>query len=49
VKAIFPEVTVLRPTLIYNTLDMNPTIAGKWGMQMKMFNRMNWIIDGMNA
>jgi nucleoside-diphosphate-sugar epimerase len=49
VKAIFPEVTVLRPTLIYNTLDMNPTIAGKWGMQMKMFNRMNWIIEGMNA
>jgi dTDP-4-dehydrorhamnose reductase len=49
VKAIFPEVTVLRPTLIVNTLDLNPTIAGKWGMQMKMFNRMNWLIEGMNA
>lgn len=49
VKAIFPDVTVLRPTMIYNTLDMNPTIAGKWSMQMKMFNRMNWIIEGMNA
>ena len=48
-KAIFPEVTVLRPTLIMNTLDLNPTIAGKWGMQMKMFNRMNWLIEGMNA
>lgn len=32
VKAIFPDVTVLRPTLIVNTLDLNPTIAGKWGM-----------------
>ena len=35
--------------MIFNTLDMNPTIAGKWGMQMKLFNRMNWLVEGMNA
>jgi len=24
-------------------------MAAKWGMQMKMFNRMNWIIEDMDA
>jgi NADH dehydrogenase (ubiquinone) 1 alpha subcomplex subunit 9 len=49
VKEIFPDVTILRPTLMLNTIDPNPTIAAKWGMQMKMFNRMNFVIEGMNA
>jgi len=49
VKEIFPEVTILRPTYMFNPLDGNPTIASKWGMQMKLFNRMNYIIEGWNA
>ena len=49
VKEAFPDVTILRPTLMLNTIDPNPTIASKWGMQMKMFNRMNFVIEGMNA
>jgi NADH dehydrogenase (ubiquinone) 1 alpha subcomplex subunit 9 len=49
VKDIFPEVTILRPTYIFNILNLNTTLAGKWGMQMKMFNRMNWVIDGMEG
>lgn len=49
VKEIFPDVTILRPTYMFNPLDGNPTIAGKWGMQMKMFNRMNFVVEGMNA
>ena len=49
VKEIYPDVTILRPTYMFNPLDPNPTIAGKWGMQMKMFNRMNFVIEGMNG
>jgi len=49
VKAIFPDVTILRPTYMLNPIDPNPTIVGKWGMQMKMFNRMNFVIEGMNG
>lgn len=49
VKDIYPDVTVLRPTYMFNLLHLNPTIAAKWGMQMKMFNRMNFVIEGMNA
>ena len=49
VKAIYPDVTILRPTLMVNVINQNPTIAAKWGMQMKMFNRMNWAIEGMDA
>lgn len=49
VKAICPDVTILRPTLTMNLLHQNPTIAAKWGMHMKMFNRMNWQIEGMDA
>ena len=49
VKEIYPNVTVLRPTYIFNLLHVNTTLAGKWGMQMKMFNRMNWLMDGMNS
>lgn len=49
VKEIFPDVTILRPTYMLNTIDPNPTIAAKWGMQMKLFNRMNFVIEGANA
>lgn len=49
VKEIYPDVTILRPTLIFNLLHVNPTLAGKWQMQLKMFNRMNWAIEGMNS
>ena len=49
VKAIYPDVTILRPTLMLNNVDPNKTIAGKWGMMMKQFNRMNFVIEGMNA
>ena len=41
--------TILRPTYMFNDLDPVTTIAAKWGMQMKMFNRMNFVIDGMNS
>jgi NADH dehydrogenase (ubiquinone) 1 alpha subcomplex subunit 9 len=49
VKAIYPDVTILRPTYIVQGLNPNTTIASKWGMHMKMFNRMMWQIEGMNA
>lgn len=49
VKEIFPNVTILRPTYMFNTIEPNYTIAAKWGMQMKMFNRMNFVIDNMDA
>ena len=32
VKEIFPDVTILRPTYMFNPLDGNPSIAAKWGM-----------------
>jgi NADH dehydrogenase (ubiquinone) 1 alpha subcomplex subunit 9 len=49
VKDIYPNVTILRPTYMFNGFHQNVTIAGKWGMQLKMFNRMNWQIEGMNS
>jgi NADH dehydrogenase (ubiquinone) 1 alpha subcomplex subunit 9 len=49
VKDIYPNVTILRPTYMFNLLNSNTTIAGKWGMQMKMFHRMNFHIDGLNS
>ena len=49
VKEIFPDVTIFRPTYMFNDLDPVTTIAAKWGMQMKMFNRMNFVLEGMNA
>lgn len=49
VKEAFPDVTIIRPTYMVSTIDPNPTIAAKWGMQMKMFNRMNFVIEGANA
>jgi NADH dehydrogenase (ubiquinone) 1 alpha subcomplex subunit 9 len=32
VKAIYPDVTILRPTLIMNLINQDATIAGKWGV-----------------
>jgi dTDP-4-dehydrorhamnose reductase len=49
VKNIYPDVTILRPTYIFNLLHQNPTISAKWGMMMKMFHCMNFVIDGMDA
>jgi dTDP-4-dehydrorhamnose reductase len=49
VKEICPNVTIIRPTYMFNSMEPNQTIAGKWGMQLKMFNRMNFVIEGMNA
>ena len=49
VKDIYPNVTILRPTYMFNLLHLNTTLAGKWGMQMKMFNRMNFVMEGMNS
>lgn len=32
VKQIYPDVTILRPTYMFNSIDPNLTLAGKWGM-----------------
>ncbi len=48
VKDIYPEVTIIRPTMMYNILEPNPSIAGKWQFYMKMFNRMNFVVENMN-
>lgn len=48
VKSICPDVTILRPTYMFNLHAPNPTLAGKWSYMMKMLNRMNFVIDGMN-
>lgn len=49
VKQIYPNVTILRPTYTFNTIQPNVTIAGKWAMQLKMFHKMNWMIEGMDS
>ena len=49
VKAIYPDVTILRPTYLVQAINPNTTIAAKWGMHMKMFNRMLWQIEGMDG
>ena len=49
VKEIFPNVTILRPTYMFNDIDPITTIAAKWAMQLKMFNRMMFVIKGMNS
>lgn len=48
-KEIYPDVTILRPTYMFNTNHVNPTIAGKFVMMMKMFNAMNFVVEGMNS
>lgn len=49
VKDIYPDVTILRPTLMFNTIHQTPTITAKWGMMMKMFNRMDFCVEGQNG
>lgn len=49
VKDIYPDVTILRPTYIFNLHHQNPTISAKWGMMMKLFHAMNFVVDGMDA
>jgi len=34
---------------MFNFIEPNYCIASKWGMQMKMFNRMHFVIKGMNG
>ena len=49
VKAICPDATIIRPTYMVQGINPNVTIAAKWGMHMKMFNRMLWQIEGMEG
>ena len=49
VKDIYPNVTILRPTYMFNIVHPNQTMAGKWQMMVKMFNRMNFLPVGMNS
>jgi len=49
VREICPDVTVLRPTTIFNTFDPNNSPQGKWGMMLKMFNRTFFRIEGANG
>jgi len=49
VREIYPDATILRPTYMFDPVDPATSIAAKWGMQMKMFNRMNFVIDGMDG
>lgn len=49
VRDIYPDVTVLRPTTIFNTFDPNNSPQGKWGMMLKMFNRTFFRIEGANG
>lgn len=49
VKEIFPDVTILRPTTIFNTIDPHNSFQGKWGMMMKMLNRNFFRIEGANG
>lgn len=49
VREICPDVTVLRPTTVFNTIDPNNSPQGKWGMMMKMFNRTFFRIEGANG
>lgn len=49
VKEIFPDVTILRPTTIFQSLDHNNSPQGKWGYMLKMFNRTFFRIEGANG
>ena len=35
--------------MMFNVLEPNHTMVGKWGAQLKMFNRMNFLIEGMEG
>lgn len=49
VKEICPDVTILRPTTMFNNIEPNNSFQGKWGMQMKLFNRTFFRIEGSNG
>ncbi len=34
---------------MFNTLHPNTTLAGKWGTMLKLFNKMNFVIEGMDS
>lgn len=49
VKEICPDVTILRPTTMFNEFEPNNSFQGKWGYMMKMFNRTLFRIEGSNG
>jgi len=49
VREICPDVTILRPTTIFNTLDPNYSPQGRWGYNMKAFNRTFFRVEGANG
>lgn len=49
VREIYPDVTILRPTTMFNTIDPNNSPQGKWGFMLKMFNRTFFRIEGANG
>ena len=49
VKKIYPDVTILRPTVMQQTFEQNETFTGKWSTMMKMWNRTMIAVDGANG
>jgi uncharacterized protein YbjT (DUF2867 family) len=49
VREIYPDVTVLRPTTMFNTFDPNNSPQGKWTYMLKAFNRTFFRIKGANG
>lgn len=49
VREIYPDVTILRPTTMFNNYDPNNSPQGKWGFMLKLFNRTFFRIEGANG
>lgn len=49
VREIYPDVTILRPTTLFNSIDHNNSPHGKWGYMLKLFNRTFFQVKGANA
>ena len=49
VKKIYPDVTVIRPTVMQQHIEPNDTFTGKWGAMMKTFNRTFFQVEGANG
>lgn len=49
VREIYPDVTVLRPTTMFNTFEPNNSPQGKWSFMLKGFNRTFFRIEGANG
>lgn len=49
VREICPDVTVLRPTTIFNTFEPNNSPQGKWAYMLKAFNRTFFRVKGANG